>query len=154
MKTLRAKFRGGFSPRRQGGWIGVAAMVVGSVIKGVGDAKSAHSQQKQAYSDKADLSNLDFQQQSWLAQQQHKWDLENYQMTQNYKEDAIRGFAQYAPPNAASPDGSWGAPPPRTTVDTSGLALTQPNGQAFIIDPKTQQPIASAAPPATLPGVS
>ena len=50
MKTLRAKFRGGFSPRRQGGWIGVAAMVVGSVIKGIGDAKSAHQQQKQAYS--------------------------------------------------------------------------------------------------------
>jgi hypothetical protein len=148
------KGKGFTSPKRCQGWIGIAAMVVGGIASSAAKQSDENKQNKVKYADSADLSNLNFEQQSWLSQQQHKWNLEDYQRQQNYSEDAIRGFAQYAPANAASADGSWGAPPPRTDVsaETAGLAPTQANGQPLIIDPRTGQPmLANYTPPAAAP---
>ena len=130
-------------PRRQGGWIGIAAAVVGGIASSYGQQSAANKQQKVKYTDQRDLSNLQFEQQNWLAQQQHAWNLEDYQRTQNYKEDAIRGFSQYAPDNAVDPNGAWQAPPARTDVsaDTANLAQTDANGNPLIYDPRTGAPV-------------
>lgn len=134
------KGKGFQGPRRQGGWIGLAAMVVGGIASSYSQQSAQNRQQKQNYTDQRDLANLQFQQQNWLNQQARAWTLQDYQRAQNYKEDAIGGFRDAAPANAASPDGQWGAPPARTQVDTSGLAPTQ-GGQPLIRDPRTGQPM-------------
>lgn len=134
-------------PKHQGGWIGIAAAVVGGIASSAASQKAAKNQNKMNYADSRDLSELQFQQQQWLAEQSRKWNLEDYQRQQNYKEDAIAGFRNAAPPNTASKTGQWGPPPARTAVDTSGLAPRQSNGQPVIIDPRTGQMMNAGAAP-------
>lgn len=122
------------------------------VVGSIADQKKEDKAAKQSYGDKSDLSTLDFEQKNWLEQQSHKWNLEDYARTQNYKEDAIAGFRDYAPANAASATGEWQAPPARTTVDTTGLAATQANGQPLIYDPRTGEPILGNVPAPAKPG--
>lgn len=127
-------------PKFQGGWIGIAAAVVGGIATSASNQSAAKDKNKMDYNTQRDLSELQFQQQNWLQQQSHKWAEEDAQRATNYKEDAIRGFGSSAPENALD-GGEWGAPPQRTVIDTSGLAQTQANGQPLIYDPRTKQPI-------------
>lgn len=132
-------------------WIGIAAMVVGGIASSAASQKAADKSDKKKYADSRDLSELEFQQKTWADQQARAWQLQDYQRTQNYKESAIGSFRDAAPANAASADGSWGAPPPMTDVssETSKLAPTQANGQPLIYDPRTGQPIGSNFAPMT-----
>lgn len=144
-------------PRHQGGWIALAAVVVGGVLSSASEQDAADDKAKKDYKTERDLSNLSFEQKKWLSEQDHKWTLEDYQRAQNYKEEAIGGFRQYAGPNAASPTGEWQAPPARTDVsaDTEGLAQVDENGQPYLIDPRTGKPVFGApAKPGTLPQVA
>lgn len=142
-------------PRHQGGWIAIAAAVVGGIASSSAKQSSENRQNKQSYANNADLSTLNFEQSKWLQEESHKWNLEDYQRVQNYKEDAIRGFADYAGPNQASPTGAWQAPPARTDVsgDTAGLAPVDENGNPYILDPRTGKPRLGAG-PATAPAKS
>lgn len=140
------KGKGFKSNRHQGGWIAIAAAVVGGIASSASQQSSQNKQNKVSYENQRDLSDLQFQQQNWLNQQQRAWNLQDYARTQNYKENAIGSFAGAAPPNALN-NGQWGPRPTPTTVDTSGLAPTQANGQAALIDPRTGQPINGNAAP-------
>ena len=132
-------------PRHQGGWIGIAVAAVGAFASAKSKENAEKNANKVKYSDARDLANLDFQQKAWLDEQSRKWALEDKQFDLNYKENAIGGFRNAAPPNAASADGSWGAPPAATSIDTSGLAQRQDNGRALIYDPRTGAPMNSNA---------
>jgi hypothetical protein len=134
-------------PKHQGGWVMLAVAAAG-VVGSMADQKEADKQSKVKYEDSRDLDTLQFAQKDWLNQQAHAWELEDYQRAKNYNEDAIRGFAQYAPPNTASPDGKWQAPPERTDVsaDTAGMAPRDVNGQPYLIDPRTGKPVYGADP--------
>lgn len=138
----------------QGGWV-IAATVVAGIASSYSQQKAAAKKDKVSYQDQSDLSNLDFQQKNWLAQQDHAWNLEDQQFALNYKEDAIAGYRPYAGKNVASANGEWQAPPERTVRSTEGLAPLGPNGQPLIYDPRTGQPILSNAQvpqqPGTLP---
>lgn len=128
-------------------WIGIAVAAVGAYASSRSQANAAKEQGKMKYEDARDLSNIDFQQRSWIEQQARKWQLEDQQRQLNYKENTIGGFRDAAPANVLTADGSWGTPPAPTQLDTSGLAPTQENGQAAIVDPRTGQPMnADAAP--------
>jgi hypothetical protein len=137
------KGRGFTSPRSCGGWIGIAAMVVGGIASSYSQQSSQNKQNKVSYETQRDLSNLQFEQQTWANEQARVWNLEDYQRMQNYKEDAIAGFRDAAPANEASPTGEWGPPPARTDVSaqTANLAPRQANGQPLIYDPRTNQPV-------------
>lgn len=136
-----------FTRNRQGGWLGIAAAVVGGIASSYGQQSSQSRQSKLNYQDQSDLSNLNFQQQSWLVQQSHKWDLEDFAMQHNYNKSLIAGFEPYAGPNKADPNGQWQAPPQPVDVSqyTNGLAPTDANGQPYIIDPRTGKPMLGAA---------
>ena len=87
-------------------------------------AYSSYSDQKDkedSRKDQKDLSQLGFQRQNWLDQQQRKWNLED----RKYKEDAIAGFRQFAPASASTFNGSQFQTPPPTS--TEGLAAFDPN---------------------------
>lgn len=127
-------------PKRQGGWIGIAAAVVGGIASSYGQQSAANKQNKVKYSDQRDLSNLQFEQQNWLAQQQEKWNREDTAQQKQFQQNTIRSFADEAPPNAVSVDGSWGAPPPLWQANTQGLAQTDANGNPLIYDPRTGAP--------------
>jgi len=139
-------------PKHQRGWIAIAAAVVGGIASSASSQSASNKANKVKYSDQRDLSDLSFEQQNWLAQQSHKWDLEAYQMQQNYKENAVRSFADYAGKNQASPTGEWQAPPKPTDVSsqTNGLAQVDANGNPLLYDPRTGAPVFANAqvPPA------
>lgn len=128
-------------PKSCGGWVGIIMSVVGSFAKSEAEKKKDKDGEKLLYKDKSDLGNLQFQQQSWLDQQSEKWKRQDTQTGLNYKENAIAGFADAAPANAESSDGSWGPRPTPTKIDTTGLAQTQGNGAALIYDPRTGKPV-------------
>lgn len=140
-------------PRSQGGWV-VIGMAVAGIAGSIADQKAADKQNKQGYGDKRDISNLEFEQNKWLAEQTHKFELEDYQRQQNYKEDAIRGFAGAAPPNQADPNGQWGPAPAPTDVsaDTANLAQVDANGNPLIYDPRTGLPVFANAQAPAKPG--
>jgi len=142
------KGRGFVSRRRQGGWVAIAGAVIG-IAGSIADQSKENKQNKVKYADQRDLDTLQFEQNDYLKQQQRKWDLQDLERAQNYKEDAIAGFRQYAPKNVSSNDGSWQAPPARTdtTADQAGLARTDTNGQPYMLDPRTGQPIFGAGLP-------
>lgn len=98
---------------------GAAIAVVGGVMQ----ANSAKKASKQAAKDSAEAQQKASQWEAWSAERQRKWNLEDYQRVQNYKEDSIRGFAQFAPTKELQDMPA----PERTTVDTSGLADFNPN---------------------------
>jgi hypothetical protein len=137
------KGRGFTSRKHAGGWIGIAAMVVGGIASSAASQSSQSRQDKMKYSDSKDLSNLGFEQQSWLAQQQHKWELEDFQMQHNYNKGLIHTFDSSAPANVLTADGSWPAAAPNVDVSqqTQGLAQTDANGQPLIYDPRTGAPV-------------
>lgn len=140
-------------PKSCGGWIGIAAAVVGGIASSAAKQSSDNRKNKQDYQNSSDLSTLNFEQNKWLQEESHKWNLEDYQRQQNYKEDAIGGFREFAPPNAASPTGAWQAPPARTdtTADQQYLAPVDVNGNPYIIDPRTGKPqLGGDAAPGTL----
>jgi hypothetical protein len=139
------KGRGFTSPRRQGGWIMLAGAVVG-VAGSIAQQSGENKQNKVKYQDQRDLDSLQLEQSNWAKQQQRVWDLQDLQRAQNYKEDAIAGFRQYAPKNVSSNDGSWQAPPARTdtTGQQAGLAPVDANGQPYLLDPRTGKPVFGA----------
>jgi len=134
-------------PRRQGGWIGLAVAVVGAYASSRSQSAQNKDKDKMSYESQRDLSNLDFQQRQWLQEQARAWQLQDKQFDLNYKENAIAGFRDAAPPNSVGDNGAWGAPPAPTSIDTSNLARTQANGQAAIVDPRTGQPVNANAVP-------
>ena len=132
-------------PKHQGGWVVLAGAVIG-VAGSISKQKGEDKANKLKYADQRDLDTLNFEQADWLKQQERVWELQDYQTAQNYKENAIGGFRQYAPANAADPNGEWQEPPPLTDVSaqTEGLAQRDENGQPYIIDPRTGQPVFNA----------
>lgn len=151
------KGRGFSSKKRMGGWIGVLS-IVGGIAGSIGQQDQQNKQNKNQYQTQSDLSNLSFQQQDWLAQQNRKWQLQDYQTAQNYKQNAIAGFEKYAPANTADPNGAWQPPPKPVDMsgEMTGLAPTGPNGLPLIYDPKTGLPMDANAqvPQGTLPQVA
>lgn len=115
------------------GWIAAAAVVVGGIIQGQNDK----SKQKKAIKAEAEENQKASQWAAYREEQQRKWGLEDFQRDQNYKEDAVRSFAQFA-----SPDLQKMAPPERTTVDTSGLANFNPNDLSLNITQRNKPPVA------------
>lgn len=129
-----------FTRNRQGGWIGIAAAVVGGIASSASSQSAQNKQNKMKYTDERDLSNLQFEQNNWLAQQQEKWSREDTAQEKQFQQGAIRSFAKDAPANAVSADGSWGPPPAQWQANTTGLAQTDANGNPLIYDPRTGAP--------------
>lgn len=101
-------------PRKQGGWVALAATAAAAIYKGYSDKKAA----KSAQDANKDLSKEGFARQTWLDQQARKYQLED----RKYKEDAMGGFKNAGPYTAANfPD--FQAPAPTTTT---GLADWNP----------------------------
>lgn len=124
------------------GWIAAAVAVVGGVIQ----ANSEKSKQKKAQKAAAEENQKASQWAAYREEQARKWELQDFQRDQNYKEDAIRGFAQFAPTdelrNMKAPE--------RTTVDTSGLADFNPNDLSLNLANRNKKPVTPAA--GTAPG--
>jgi len=97
-------------------WAVAATVVVG--------AYSSYQDQKakdKASKDDKEMTELGFQRQAWLDQQQRKWNLED----RKYKEDAIAGFRGFAPDSARTFNGvAVQAPAP---TNTGGLMNFDPN---------------------------
>lgn len=115
------------------GWIAAAAVVVGGVIS----SQSQKSQQKKAIKAEAEENQKASQWAAYREEQQRKWGLEDFQRDQNYKEDAVRSFAQFAP----TEDLRTMQGPERTTVDTSGLANFNPNDLSLNITNRNKPPV-------------
>lgn len=101
-------------PRKQGGWVALAAMAVSA-------AYSSYDQNKQrnrAAQDQKDLSREGFARQAWLDQQQRRYALED----RKYREDAMGGFRNAGPFTEKDFPG-YTAPTPTTTT---GLADWNP----------------------------
>lgn len=77
--------------------------------------------QDDARKENKELTELGFNRQNWLDQQQRKWNLEDRQ----YVEDSVAGFRQYAPESATNFGGKPFQTPERTS--TAGLAAFDPN---------------------------
>lgn len=105
------------------GWIAAAAVVVGGVISSQSQKKSQKDSTRAAAEENQKASQAAL----YRDEQQRKWGLQDFQRDQNYKEDAVRSFAQFAPTeelrNMKAPE--------RTTVDTSGLADFNFNDLSF-----------------------
>lgn len=115
----------------------MGAIIAGAAIALVGGVMQANSQkkaQKKAAQDQAAAAQKTAQWDAWSQERQRKWNLEDYQRVQNYKEDSIRGFAQFAPTeelrNMKAPE--------RTTVDTTGLADFNPNDLSLDMSKRNQ----------------
>lgn len=125
----------------------MGAVVAGAAIALVGGIMQSNSQkkaQKQAAKDSAAAQQKASQWEAWSQERQRKWNLEDYQRVQNYKEDSIRGFAQFAPTKELQSM----AAPERTVVDTSGLANFDPNDMTLNINnrkPPPGTPVAGGA---------
>lgn len=101
------------------GWIAAAVAVVGGVIQ----SNSEKSKQKKAQKAQAEENQRASQWAAYRDEQARKWELQDFQRDQNYKEDSIRSFAQFAPTQELREMQG----PERTQVDTSGLADFNPN---------------------------
>jgi hypothetical protein len=118
------------------GWIAAAVAVVGGVIQ----SQSDKSKQKKAQKATAEENQKASQWAAYREEQARKWELEDHQMNQNYKEDAVRSFAQFAPTDEVRNMKA----PERTTVDTSGLANFNPNDLSLDITKRNQRPVTPA----------
>lgn len=97
-------------------WAVAATAVIG--------AYSSYEEQKaqeDAQKDSKEMSELGFQRQAWLDQQQRKWNLED----RKYVEDSIGGFRGFAPQSANVFQGQAFQQPKPTT--TEGLQDFDPN---------------------------
>lgn len=104
----------------------MGAIIAGAAIALVGGImsdRSAKKASKQKSKDDAAAAQRASQWEAYREEQQRKWNLEDYQRVQNFKEDAIGSFAQFAPTDKLKEMPR----PERTTVDTSGLAEFDPN---------------------------
>lgn len=104
----------------------MGAIIAGAAIALVGGImsdRSAKKASKQKSKDDAAAAQRASQWEAYREEQQRKWNLEDYQRVQNFKEDAIGSFAQFAPNDKLKEMPR----PERTTVDTSGLAEFDPN---------------------------
>ncbi len=128
------------------GWIAAAVAVVGGVIQ----SQSDKSKQKKAIKAEAAENQKASQWAAYREEQQRKWQMEDYQREQNYKEDSIRSFAQFAPTDELRTMKA----PDRTVVDTSGLANFNPNDLSLDITKRNQKPIAAAGGLGTEPTLS
>lgn len=84
------------------------------------------------------MSELGFQRQRWLEEQQRKFQLEDRQ----YVEDSIAGFRGFAPKGFDQFNGQQILPPART--DTSGLANFNPNQEGLMDQYSNKKPLAKA----------
>jgi hypothetical protein len=140
------KGKGFTSPRNQGGWLGIAAAVVGGIASSYSNQSAANTKNKQDYASQSQLSTLNFEQQNWLAQQSHKWDLQDFQLQHNYNQGLIAGFDGASGTNKATPDGSWPTiKPVDVSAQTAGLSQTDANGNPLIYDPRTGKPMLANA---------
>lgn len=117
------------------GWIAAAVAVVGGVIQ----SQSDKSKQKKAIKAEAAENQKASQWAAYREEQQRKWELQDYQRDQNYKEDAVRSFSQFA-----SPDLQKMEAPARTTVNTDDLANFDPNDLSLNITKRNQKPAAGS----------
>ncbi len=114
------------------GWIAAAVAVVGGVIQ----SQSQKKQQKSAQKAEAAENQRASQWAAYREEQMRKWALQDQQQEANYKEDAVRSFAQFAPTQELrSMEG-----PERTQLDTSGLADFDPNDLNLNMTRRGQQP--------------
>jgi hypothetical protein len=120
------------------GWIAAAVAVVGGVIQ----SQSDKSKQKKAIKAEAAENQKASQWAAYREEQQRKWELQDYQRDQNYKEDSIRSFAQFAPEDMQKMEA-----PARTTVNTDDLANFNPNDLSLDMTKRTKPPVAGAAVP-------
>lgn len=106
-----------------GAVIGAAAIGAGiSLLGGAMSDRSNKKAQAKAAKVQAEENQRASQWAAYREEMARKWQLQDYQREQNFKEDSIRSFAQFA-----SPELQKLAPPERTTVDTSGLGQFDPN---------------------------
>ena len=88
-------------------------------------AYGSYEDQKQKEKDSKDnkeMSELGFQRQAWLDQQQRKWNLED----RKYKEEAVGGFRDMAPDSAKTFNGKP-VQSPAYTDTSAGLMGFDPN---------------------------
>lgn len=103
--------------------IGAAAIGAGvSLLGGIMSDQSSKKAAKKAAKAQAEESQRGSQWAAYRDEMARKWELQDMQRQQNFKEDAVRSFAQFA-----SPELQKLAPPERTVVDTEGLANFDPN---------------------------
>jgi len=96
---------------------GVVATAAVAAYSSYEEQKAAEEKQK----DDKEMSELGFQRQAWLDQQQRKWNLED----RKYVEDAVGGFRPFAPAMATNFNGTPVQSPAGTS--TSGLMEFDPN---------------------------
>lgn len=101
-----------------------AALIGGGValLGGVMSDQSSKKAQKKAAKAQAEEGQRASQWAAYRDEMARKWELQDMQRQQNFKEDSVRSFAQFA-----SPELQKLAPPERTVVDTEGLANFDPN---------------------------
>jgi len=92
-------------------------VVATAAVAAYEEQKAAEEKQK----DDKEMSELGFQRQAWLDQQQRKWNLED----RKYVEDAVGGFRPFAPAMATNFNGTPVQSPAGTS--TSGLMEFDPN---------------------------
>jgi hypothetical protein len=96
---------------------GVVGMAAAAAYGSYEDQKA----QEDARKDNKEMTELGFQRQAWLDQQQRKWNLED----RKYVEDATAGFRGFAPEMARNMNGVQVQTP--TPTSTEGLAQFDPN---------------------------
>ena len=105
-------------------------------------AYSSYEDQKQQdknSKDNKEMTELGFQRQAWLDQQQRKWNLED----RRYKEEAVGGFRNFAPELAKNFNGQPVQSPAYTNT-TEGLMNFDPNKPGSILaanDPAKPKPL-------------
>lgn len=128
------------------GWIAAAVAVVGGYMESQDKKKAQNKGIKAEAAENQKASQWAL----YREEQQRKWQLQDHQRDQNYKEDAVRSFAQFAPTDELRTMKA----PDRTVVDTSDLANFNPNDLSLDITKRNQKPVASAGGLGTEPTLS
>lgn len=114
------------------------AEIWGAAVAAVGAAYGAYSQnkaQKDAQKAGQEMSELGWQRQAWLDQQERKWALED----RRYVEDSIGGFRGFAPKGASTFNGQPVQAP--TPTSTTGLADWNPNIKGGLVGQYPTKPL-------------
>jgi hypothetical protein len=128
------------------GWIAAAVAVVGGYMESQDKKKAQNKGIKAEAAENQKASQWAL----YREEQQRKWQLQDHQRDQNYKEDAVRSFAQFAPTDELRKMDA----PARTVVDTSDLANFNPNDLSLDITKRNQKPTAAAGGLGTEPTLS